>query len=230
MSREEKYQENNNNVVELIGEIKTNPEFSHEVFGERFFEMKLDIKRYNIEHSDEVSVVLSEKLIELDKLILGTRIQVNGQFRSYNKPNPENEKKSHLVLSVFCKDIDVIDDDEGQDEEEKIVCKDENYIALFGFICKEPLLRKTPSGRDIADVLIAVNRAYGKTDYIPCICWGRDAKFIANRGTVGTHVSITGRIQSREYKKKLSDGTYSESKTVYEVSSRRIDILSSKDI
>ena len=158
---------------------------------------------------DLIPVMVSERLIDVKQDFVGTRIKVNGQFRSYNR---HEGMKNKLQLSVFARDIENIDTED----------PDQNSARSEGFICKDPVYRKTPLGREIADVLLAVNRPYGKSDYIPCICWGRNARF-ASTLTVGTHIRAYGRIQSREYTKKTEDGEVK--KTAYEVSISKIETM-----
>ena len=142
----------------------------------------------------------------------GKKIEAKGQFRSYNKHENGHNK---LILSLFVREIRILDDDE--------VIGKPNHIYLDGYVCKEPVYRMTPLGREIADVLLAVNRAYGKSDYIPCICWGRNARF-AGKLQVGEHVAVYGRIQSREYQKKVGEDTF-VSKVAYEVSVSKMECL-----
>ena len=195
------YEQMNNNKVILSGEIITEPAFSHSVYGEGFYEMKLKVKRLS-EECDEIPVTLSERLISDNNLKIGSRLSVTGQFRSYNKII---DNKSKLMLTVFVRELI---------PEEAV--ENSNVIELSGFICKPPIYRTTPFKREIADILLAVNRAYNKSDYIPCIAWGRNARF-ANVLNVGEKVSVSGRIQSRIYQKKNEDGSV-ENKTAYEVS------------
>lgn len=161
---------------------------------------------------DRIPVMISERLIDVTEDYTGEFIMVNGQFRSYNK---HDELKNRLVLSVFAREVEFI--------EEELDGAKTNTIILDGYICKLPVYRKTPLGREIADLLIAVNRPYGKSDYIPCICWGRNARF-ASAFEVGNHVQVFGRIQSREYVKKLSE-TATEKRTAYEVSVSKLECL-----
>ena len=156
--------------------------------------------------------MISERLIDVTKDYTGEFIMVNGQFRSYNR---HEEMKNRLILSVFVREITFV--------EEELDGAKTNQIFLDGFICKEAIYRKTPLGREIADLLVAVNRSYGKSDYIPCICWGRNARFAAGF-EVGTHVQIWGRIQSREYVKKINE-TEAEQRVAYEVSVSKIDFI-----
>ena len=143
---------------------------------------------------------------------MGEYIRIGGQFRSYNR---HEEKKNRLVLSVFAREVEFLD--------EEVENAKTNQIFLDGYICKPPVYRKTPLGREIADLLLAVNRPYGKSDYIPCICWGRNARY-ATTFEIGSHVSVIGRIQSREYVKKLSEDE-AERRIAYEVSVCKIEEL-----
>ena len=200
-----------NNTVEVAGEVVTEPEYSHESFGERFYIFNISVKRLS-GMLDIIPVTISERAINLDEIRIGKRFKICGQFRSFNK-HMENEHR--LILSVFARDIMELDDNQ--------LDVNENYIFLDGYICKEPIYRKTPLGREIADLLVAVNRSYGKSDYIPCIAWGRNARY-ASGLDVGTHVKIFGRIQSREYTKRISE-TESEQRMAYEVSVSSIELV-----
>ncbi len=192
-----------NNTITLAGKIVSEKRFSHEVYGEGFYIFDLEIPRLS-DNSDIIPVTVSERILT-DDYKVGTRVKIDGQFRSYN--NYENEKNK-LVLTVFVKDISIL----GEDEE----ASNPNEIILNGFICKKPIYRTTPFGREISDILLAVNRAYNKSDYIPCIAWGRNARYCQNL-EVGENIKIWGRIQSRQYEKKFEDGT-SEMRRAYEVS------------
>lgn len=196
-----------NNKVFLTGIVGSNPVFSHEIFSEGFYNLNLKVERLS-NNFDVIPITVSERLLTKDAFKLGNKISIKGQFRSYNK-NENN--KSHLVLTVFVREI--IDIDESMNP---------NIIEISGFICKEPIYRTTPFKREICDVLLAVNRAYNKSDYLPCIAWGRNARFL-KKMDVGKKVSIIGRIQSREYQKKLS-GDESVTKTAYEISISKIKI------
>lgn len=200
-----------NNNVELVGEIVSDFRFSHEVYGERFYLVDVAVKRTS-ETIDYLPLLISEYLTDVNKNHIGEIIHVTGQFRSYNR---HEELKNRLVLSVFVLEIEFIEE---ETEEMK-----SNQILLDGYICKDPIYRKTPLGREIADLLVAVNRSYGKSDYIPCICWGRNARFAA-RFEVGVHVQIWGRIQSREYVKRLNEDEV-EKRTAYEVSVSKIEYM-----
>ncbi|MCI8851918.1 MAG: single-stranded DNA-binding protein [Lachnospiraceae bacterium] len=198
-----------NNQVSMIGEIVSEFTFSHEVFGEGFYILELSVKRLS-DSADIIPVMISERLVDVTEDYVGEYIRVSGQFRSYNR---HEEKKNRLVLSVFAREMEFM--------EEEVENAKTNQIFLDGYICKPPVYRKTPLGREIADLLIAVNRPYGKSDYIPCICWGRNARF-ASSFEVGGHAQIWGRIQSREYVKKL-DEFESERRVAYEVSVSKLD-------
>ena len=198
-----------NNQVMIAGEIISDFTFSHEVYGEGFYMVDVAVNRLS-NFADYIPVMVSERLLDVSKDWKGQYISVVGQFRSYNR---HEEKKNRLVLSVFARDLSLVQE---VDEDVK-----SNQIFLDGYICKEPIYRKTPLGREIADLLIAVNRSYGKSDYIPCICWGRNARF-ASTFAVGTHVQIQGRIQSREYVKKINE-LETEKRIAYEVSVSKIE-------
>lgn len=161
---------------------------------------------------DLIPLMVSERLMDVTQDFTGMMVMVTGQFRSYNR---HEEKKNRLILSVFAREVEVI--------EELGESAKSNQIYLDGYVCKEPIYRKTPLGREIADLLIAVNRPYGKSDYIPCICWGRNARF-ASSFEVGTRCAIWGRIQSREYMKKISEET-AEKRIAYEVSVNKLDLM-----
>ena len=200
-----------NNQVSMMGEIVSEFQFSHEVFGEGFYMVELAVNRLS-NYSDYIPLMISERLIDTEQDYTGQLIRVSGQFRSYNR---HEEKKNRLVLSVFVRELEFLDE---IDENEKT-----NQIFLDGYICKEPIYRKTPLGREIADVLLAVNRSYGKSDYIPCICWGRNARF-ASGFTIGSHIQIVGRVQSREYVKRIDEENV-EHRVAYEVSVSKVDLL-----
>ncbi len=197
----ENYMDNNN--VEIGGEIIEEPEFSHEIYDEKFYKFSIKTKRLS-EYEDILPVIISERLVNLNDIKVGTIVKIFGQFRSYNL---QTETRNKLVLSIFVKDIEFTDD------KSILTTNDANFI---GYICKEPVYRKTPLGREIADVLVAINRTYRKSDYIPCILWGRNAKYCETL-KVGDLVKLNGRIQSRSYEKKLENGEVLK-KTAYEVS------------
>ncbi len=200
-----------NNQATLSGKIISPFRFSHEVFGEGFYLFDLSVGRLS-DSCDIIPVMASERLLDIHADQVGKYAEINGQFRSYNY---HTENKNRLLLSVFAREVTLSD-------EEPASAKP-NSIFLDGYVCKKPVYRKTPLGREIADVLLAVNRPYGKSDYIPCICWGRNARF-ADSFSVGGHVQLWGRIQSREYQKKLSE-TETEQRIAYEVSVSKLDYL-----
>lgn len=209
--------ENNlsNNSVIVIGKIASDLEFNHKVYGEGFYSFFLNVSRLS-ENTDRVPITISERLIDDLDLKKGDVIQIEGQFRSYNSYTEEGNK---LILTVFARNVKRIEDIE------KI--KNPNQIFLNGFVCKKPIYRMTPFGREIADILLAVNRSYNKSDYIPCISWGRNARF-SNALNVGDNIKLWGRVQCRKYQKKLENGE-SVAKTAFEVSISKIEIESKKE-
>ena len=209
----------NNNTAYISGLISEEFCYSHEVYGEKFYTSIVDVERKS-GVIDKVPIMVSERLADVGSLLIGDgdvtdkwvgeRVYIYGQFRSFNK---HDGNRNHLILHLFAREFFCIDD----------IGHDDNSIELDGFICKEPIYRKTPLGREICDVLLDVNRPYGKSDYIPCISWGRNARY-ASILEVGTRLKVQGRIQSREYYKKISD-EYSERRTAYEVSILRMEEL-----
>lgn len=195
-----------NNKVSLCGEIVSGFNYSHDVFGEGFYLFDLKVNRLS-DTADVIPVMVSERLIDVSNNIVGQYVDIKGQYRSFNKPV---DNKTKLALSVFAREISF-----------KESVTDKNDIVIDGYVCKQPIYRETPLGREITDVLLAVNRPYGKSDYIPCIVWGRNARF-AEGLSVGTCVEIFGRIQSREYRKQISENEF-ETRTAYEVSVSRIE-------
>ena len=200
-----------NNQVSIIGKVASSFTFSHQVFGEGFYLVDVLVKRLS-DSEDRIPLMVSERLVDVSQDYEGEYIMVQGQFRSYNR---HEEKKNRLVLSVFVRELSFVEE---ADDSIKT-----NQIFLDGYICKPPVYRKTPLGREIADLLLAVNRPYGKSDYIPCICWGRNARY-ASAFTVGGHVLIWGRIQSREYVKKTGENQ-TEKRTAYEVSVSKLEYI-----
>ena len=200
-----------NNQVTVMGEVVTEFQFSHEVFGEGFYMLEISVKRLS-NSEDRIPLMISERLIDVTQDYRGEYIYVTGQFRSYNR---HEEQKNRLVLSVFVREIAFV--------EEEMDASKTNQIILEGYICKLPVYRKTPLGREIADLLLAVNRPYGKSDYIPCICWGRNARYVSGFD-VGQHVQLIGRIQSRDYVKKLSE-TETQTRAAYEVSVSKLECV-----
>ena len=201
-----------NNKVFISGEIVSDAEFSHEVYGEGFYEMSVLVKRLSGQ-GDILPVTVSERLIANKNLQKGAMINALGQFRSYNKLV---DGKSKLMLTVFVREL-----------VDGVTVKNPNSIVLSGYICKPPVYRTTPFNREISDILIAVNRSYNKSDYIPCIAWGRNARFAKNLG-VGEKIAIAGRIQSREYQKRLSDDDI-RVMTAYEVSISKLAAFDNVD-
>ncbi len=220
-----------NNYLTLVGKVTSEKQFSHEIYGERFYSFDLLIPRLS-GTSDVIPVTASERLFTDEMMEMGTKLLIKGQFRSYN--SYENEKNK-LILTVFAKDIEKLDDveenqeaesEENEGTEQKEFAKKDtitNEVVLVGYICKKPIYRQTPFGREIADILLAVNRAYNKSDYIPSIAWGRNARFCQNI-EVGTEVKIVGRVQSRNYEKKLEDGSVIK-KVAYEVSIGSLEVV-----
>ena len=207
-----------NNHIILVGKVTSDKRFSHEIYGEKFYIFDLSVPRLS-GTSDIIPITVSERLMVGGDLPVGTKITVEGQFRSYNS---YGEGKNKLVLTVFAKNIEMLEDQESEIEAKKDFVS--NEVTLIGYICKKPIYRQTPFGREIADLLLAVNRAYNKSDYIPTIAWGRNARFCQNI-EVGAQVKIVGRVQSRQYEKKHEDGSV-ETKTAYEVSVCSLELLS----
>ena len=213
-----------NNYLTLVGKVTGEKRFSHEIYGERFYVFNLEIPRLS-GNSDIIPITVSERLIKEETLQECHQLLVKGQFRSYN--SYENNK-NRLILTVFAKDIIEVEEKE-EDEENEMVKKDTitNEVVLVGYICKKPIYRQTPFGREISDILLAVNRAYNKSDYIPCIAWGRNARFCQDI-EVGAQVKIVGRVQSRQYEKKHEDGTV-ETRVSYEVSVGSLEVIEEND-
>ena len=205
-----------NNQVTIMGGIVSGFSYSHEIFGEAFYMVDVKVQRLS-DSFDVIPMMVSERLIDVTADYQGYFIEVSGQFRSYNR---HEERKNRLVLSVFAREISFVEEIE---ESAKT-----NQIFLDGYICKPPIYRKTPLGREIADLLLAVNRPYGKSDYIPCICWGRNARF-ASGFEVGERCQIWGRIQSREYMKKL-DEEQAEKRVAYEVSVSKLEVAREEEV
>ena len=213
-----------NNYLTLVGKVTGEKKYSHEIYGEKFYVFDLSIPRLS-GNADIIPITVSERIVNDDMLAIGKKLLVKGQFRSYN--SYENER-NRLILTVFAKDIVELEEKEEQEENE-LTKKDQvtNEVVLIGYICKKPIYRQTPFGREIADILLAVNRAYNKSDYIPSIAWGRNARFCQNI-EVGTQVKIVGRVQSRTYEKKFEDGT-SQTRVAYEVSIGSLEIINQDD-
>lgn len=200
-----------NNVVYLTGRVAEEPRYSHQVFGEGFYETKVEVERLS-GLVDVIPVTVSERLLGEGDFEEGKYVSVSGQFRSYNKIA---DGKSRLMLTVFVR------------ETNEDLPPNTNKIELIGYVCKPPVYRTTPFKREIADVLIAVNRAYNKSDYIPCIAWGRNARF-AEKLVVGDKVGLSGRIQSREYRKTDENGVESV-RVAYEISVNRLSYADATD-
>ncbi len=200
-----------NNRVTIIGEVVSEFKFSHEVYGEGFYVVQVAVSRLS-NSVDVIPLLVSERLVDITADYRGMMIEANGQFRSHNS---HEEDRNRLVLAIFVRELEFVND---YDEEIST-----NQIFLDGYICKPPIYRKTPLGREIADLLIAVNRPYGKSDYIPCIAWGRNARYCAGF-EVGGHIQVVGRIQSREYTKRINEEEC-ERRVAYEVSVSKIDFF-----
>lgn len=199
------YEQMSNNKLRLTGIVTERPVYSHEVCGEEFYETKLSVPRLSGQE-DVIPVTLSDRLLARTEVKPGSKISISGQFRSYNKLEGEH---SRLLLTAFAREILPADDEVNP-----------NTIEILGYICKPPVYRTTPFKREICDVLLAVNRAYNKSDYIPCIMWGRNARFIKDM-PIGERLWVTGRVQSRIYTKCLSEDK-SEERVAYEVSVSKI--------
>ena len=193
-----------NNHIIMVGKVTSDKRFSHEIYGEKFYIFDLSVPRLS-GNSDIIPITISERLMVNGELPIGTKITVEGQFRSYNSYGEGNQESEVEARKDFIS----------------------NEVTLIGYICKKPVYRQTPFGREIADILLAVNRAYSKSDYIPCIAWGRTARFCENM-EVGTEVKLVGRVQSRQYEKKHEDGTV-ENKVAYEVSVGSLEVVNQKD-
>ena len=189
------YEQMSNNKLRLTGTVTERPVYSHEVCGEEFYETKLSVPRLSGQE-DVIPVTLSDRLLARTEVKPGAKISISGQFRSYNKLEGEH---SRLLLTAFAREILPADDEVNP-----------NTIEILGYICKPPVYRTTPFKREICDVLLAVNRAYNKSDYIPCIMWGRNARFIKDM-PIGERLWVTGRVQSRIYTKCLSEDKSEES-------------------
>lgn len=200
-----------NNRVSILGEIVSEFRFSHEVFGEGFYIVDVAVSRLS-DMFDTIPLMVSERLVDVTQNMKGKLVEASGQFRSYNR---HEGTKNKLVLSIFVREWQIV--------EENLEAGKTNQIFLDGFICKAPVYRKTPLGREISDLLIAVNRPYGKSDYIPCIAWGRNARF-ASTFEVGGRIQIWGRVQSRDYVKKISEEE-TEKHTAYEVSVSKLEYV-----
>ncbi len=204
-----------NNKATVIGSVEDELVFNHEIYGEKFYMFTLSIPRLS-EINDHIKVMISERLLEEIDIKVGGMFEISGQFRSYNNYNASENK---LLLTLFAKDIEVFDEEKH---------KNPNSIYLNGFVCKPPVYRTTPFGREITDMLIAVNRTYNKSDYIPVIAWGRNARYCKNL-VVGDNIKIWGRMQSRNYQKHLSDDEV-VTRTAYEVSVSKLEVVNKEEI
>lgn len=201
-----------NNSVSISGKVISSPEFSHEVYGEGFYITYLRVPRLSDTY-DELPVIFSERLVDPEEVKVDSYLSVDGQFRSYNNYNSKSGRK--LMLMVFAREIEFY--------EEEVTHKNPNQIYLNGFVCRKPMYRTTPFGREISDILLAVNRAYNKSDYIPCIAWGRNARY-ASTFEVGDNIKLWGRVQSRVYQKRLSDDEIEE-RVAYEISVSKMEVV-----
>lgn len=200
--------ERKTNYAQLLGTVEQEPVFSHKSYGEQFYELKLAVARRS-EYEDIIPVIVSERLMLPQMPIRGDRVVVCGQVRTYNQ---EEDGRNRLIIVVFAREYRMAEPEEVYDE---------NYIQLNGFLCKAPIQRTSPLGREICDLMVAVNRMYNKSDYIPCIAWGRNAGYSGNL-QVGDPICLTGRIQSREYKKRDEEGN-AHLRVAYEVSVLKIE-------
>jgi len=208
--------ENSNNFIEVGGCVLTDLVFSHEIYGEGFYRFDVEVERLS-GTADALPVTVSERIIDKSVMKPGQLILIRGQIRSYNN-YVEADRKNKLVLTVFARDIELLTEP---------VDPSPNDVFLNGYLCKPPIYRTTPFGREIADLLVAVNRSYNKSDYIPCIAWGRNARY-AGRLTVGDNIRLWGRMQSRQYQKRKDDGEVLE-KTAYEVSTAKVEVMEPED-
>jgi single-stranded DNA-binding protein len=203
--------ETGSNFIDIGGRICSEFVFSHEIYSEGFYRFDLEVERLS-GSADILPVTVSERIIDRTVMLVGSNIRVTGQIRSYNN-YVEADRKNKLVLTVFARDIEILNAPTDVSP---------NEVFLNGYLCKPPVYRTTPFGREIADMLVAVNRSYNKSDYIPCIAWGRNARF-AGKLLVGENVRIWGRMQSRIYQKKRDDGEVLE-KVAYEVSVAKVEV------
>ena len=210
----------NNNNIKLVGVVEREPEYSHEVLGEGFYVFMLKCSRTS-GNKDTLPVMISDRLVDIREIKVGQVVTVSGQIRSFNRHI--DDVKSKLILTVFARELEIL----AQDATELPFEENINTVILDAHICKPPIYRCTPKGREIADILVAVNRPYGKSDYIPCIAWGRNARF-AGGLEVGAHLQVSGRVQSREYTKKIGEEEV-ERRVAYEVSVSKIDLVEDEE-
>jgi len=204
--------ENGSNYINISGHIHSDFTFSHEIYAEGFYRFDVEVERLS-GSADILPITVSERIVNRDDMQIGTRVHISGQIRSYNN-YIEAERRNKLVLTLFARDIVITP----QPAETQV-----NDVFLNGYLCKPPVYRTTPFGREIADLLVAVNRSYNKSDYIPCIAWGRNARF-AGKLEVGENIRVWGRMQSRIYQKKFDTGEVQE-KTAYEVSVAKVELV-----
>ena len=204
--------ENGNNFIDIGGRIASDFVFSHEIYGEGFYRFDVEVDRLS-GAGDVLPVTVSERIVDKETMQIGQQVRINGQVRSYNN-YVESDKRNKLVLTVFARDLDL---------PEELPDQNPNEVYLDGYLCKPAVYRTTPFGREIADLLIAVNRSYNKSDYIPCIAWGRNARY-ASKLEVGDRVRLWGRMQSRQYQKRLENGDVLE-KVAFEVSVSKVEIV-----
>ncbi len=206
------------NMVKVVGKVAGGLEFNHDMYGEKFYTFDLEVPRLS-NSVDILPVSISERLLINLDLPLGQYVIIEGQLRSYNR---YIDMSNRLILTIFTREISIANEEELNES-----LRRPNEIYLDGYICKEPIYRTTPFGREITDILLAVNRPYNKSDYIPCIAWGRNARFCENLN-IGDHIKVWGRVQSREYQKKLNSGEI-ESKVAYEVSISKLEFLENEN-
>ncbi len=204
-----------NNVAEIVGQLDGELVYSHTVYGEEFYTVKVKVPRLSNSY-DVIPLMISNRLLNLEENYNNRIIRAEGQFRSYNQ---HTEGKSKLLLSLFVRDFEVLE----MTEEELLKHNTPNQIFLDGYVCKNPIYRKTPLGREITDILMAVNRPYNKSDYIPAIAWGRNARF-ASGFEVGSRLKIWGRIQSRQYQKRTAVEGEVEQRIAYEISISKMEV------
>jgi primosomal replication protein N len=197
-----------NNKVNIAGVICSDFKYSHTLCGEKFYIADLEVERTSGK-SDIIPIMVSDRMIKIEDLTC-ISVEITGQFRSYNK---HIDGKSKLLLTVFALEIEVLEN----------FTYNNNNVELIGYICKEPIYRTTPLGKEISDIFVAVNRYYGKSDYIPCICWGRNARYVGNL-PIGTKISIAGRVQSRTFLKKIDEET-TEERVAYELSASKVEVV-----
>lgn len=203
-----------NNIIKVSGQIIDELVESHKIYNEIFYKFHIKIKRLS-ENYDILPVTISERIIDKNLMTPDKFINIIGQIRSYNNYS-SNDGKTKLILTIFARQINFEIPDENP-----------NQAFLNGYICKSPVYRKTPFGREITDILLAVNRSYNKSNYIPCIVWGRNAK-LAAKLNIADNIKVQGRMQSREYQKKLTNGEILN-KIAYELSVSKIELISSNE-